>query len=45
MLAAYPSFPDVESFTFYASDYERYLARKESYVKKYGETYEFRKNL
>ena len=45
MLAACPGFPDEESFTFYASDYERYLARKESYVKKYGGTCEFRKNL
>lgn len=45
MLAACPYFPDEGRTTFYSGDFERYLARKESYVKKYGGVSEFKKEL
>ena len=41
----YPYFPEEDGKTFFANDYETYLARKESYVIKYGGLVEFEKAL
>ena len=39
-----PGFPG-EGHIFYASDFERYLARKESYITKFGGVVEFSEGL
>jgi len=41
----YPYFPEEDGKTFFANDYEICLARKESYVIKYGGLVEFEKAL
>lgn len=43
--STYPYFPEESGKTFFANDYETYLARKESYVIKYGGIVEFEKAL